>query len=174
MVEIIPKQAPEQFFSRTTFLYAGIGLFVAAASAFFIIQQLQVRAAEELQRLEIVLTSGKTQEERLLEGRMTSLQRKVKDFANLIEGRQDSLQAFLFLEKHTHPQLTFSKADFHSQTHLLTLQGRAQDFTTVEAQVALFLGQEEVSSVNVSRLELGEEGEVLFTLEVAFSPSLFQ
>ncbi|MBI1984528.1 MAG: hypothetical protein HYS60_00240 [Candidatus Wildermuthbacteria bacterium] len=174
MVEIIPKQSSQSSLSGTAFLYAAVVLFFAAVGSFFVLQKLQGNAQDELQRLEIELGTAKTPEERVLEGKIFSYERKIKDFASLAASRESSLPPFLFLEENTHPKVLFTKLEFNPGDRVMQLQGETQDFSTLDAQILILKQKEEVGSLDVSSLLLGDQGQVKFTLKIVFSQSLFK
>lgn len=174
MVEIIPKEVNPQFFSQKTFLSFGVIAFIVAVSSFFVIQHLSSKASKELERLETILSSEKTKEERVLESRITLLDRKVEDFGTFTTTFEDLGKEFEFLEMNTHSQVAFTDAVILPKLHEMKLEGTTQDFSILQVQVAILKKQKELQSVGVKDLKLGEKGQVEFALDLVFSPDLFK
>lgn len=171
MVDIIPKQKLE-YPVWTQALFVGSVLFLLAlAGGFFFILQLQGKAEKELESIEGVLAQGKTLDEARLEQSVFRYRDKFNDFLSIAGAeRNDARPVFEFLEAYTHPQVVFTTISVEPKLATLKLAGATQNFRTLQEQMVIFQNREELTKLTLSNIVLGEKGQVVFQLEMIFTP----
>lgn len=173
-MEIIPKQESTNSLRSRLPLIVVIAALCLVLISFFVFRQLQSNSKKTIANLENFLNTGATAKEKQLEQKVLAYQRKIADFGVFIQSRQDSLRFFQFLEQYAHPKIFFTDANLDTQNRLLILQGETLDFGSLDQQLSIFKQRDEIDGVRLSKLDIGTSGRVVFTLELAFSPKIFQ
>jgi len=169
MVEIIPKQRQGYPLLTQILFFGSMALLLAAVGSFFLILQLQGRTEKGLGKVQQNLAQGKTQEEARLEKAIFQYRDKFNDFSTIARSRNDARPALEFLENYTHPKVVFTTLDLDPRIQTLKLVGSTLDFRTLQEQMAVFQNREELAGLNLSSIVLGEQGEVIFQLEMKFA-----
>ena len=168
MVEIIPKQKLEYpLFAQLLFWGSLIFLFLVVGS-FFVLLSLQGKTEKSLEHIQQNLAQGKTPEEVSLEKTIFRYRDKFNDFEQLAAARNDVRPVFEFLESYTHPKVVFTALDLEPGIQTLKLVGATSTFRTLQEQMATFQGKAELAGLNLANITLGEQGEVVFQLEMKF------
>ncbi len=173
MVEIIPKQELASKREKLPLFVACI-LLVAVLAGLFAFWQLKTNTQKTIVKLEEFLQRGKTAKEQQLEQKMLMYQKKLSDFDTFAQSRKNPLRFFQFLEQNTHPKVFFTNTTLDVPNRSLLVQGETLDFITLDQQLSLFKQKSEIESVQLSKLDIGQQGRVTFTLELTFSPKIFQ
>ena len=98
-------------------------------------------------------------------------QQRISDFKALLLKHKKVENVFAFLEKNTIPAVWFS--DFEMSEEGISLQGKSPSFLTIEQQIGIFSEQEEVKKVNLSDISINEDGQIEFSMEISFSPAIY-
>jgi hypothetical protein len=167
-VTIIPKQKFEYPLWAQGLFIASILSLLIIIGGFFLIFSLQGRAQKELEMVQGVLAQGKTREEVRLEQSVFRWRDKFNDFAVLAAARTDARPVFEFLEQYTHPQVVFTTISLEPKLATLKLVGSTRDFKTLQEQMAIFQNREELTGLTLSNIVLGEQGQVMFQLDMGF------
>ena len=142
MVEIIPKQRQGYPILTQILFFGSMALLLAAVGSFFLMLQLQGRAERGLEKIQQLLSQGKTPEEVRLEKAIFQYRDKFNDFSSLARSRNDARPVFEFLESYTHPKVVFTTLNLDPRTQTLKLVGSTLDFRTNNCVVLLscFIG----------------------------------
>ena len=175
MVEIIPKPTPKLPFKWLNILfYFSLILVLFSIFSFFLIDHFQRKAFQTLEDLESTLAREKTPEEVALEKEIFGYQKKINDFSILLESYQPPLNFFPVLEKNSHPKVQFTDFSLNPKNLQAILSGKTESFQTLDQQLSIFKKENLIKDVNLSKLFIGKEGEVEFTLNLSLSPAIFK
>jgi len=157
MVEIIPRKAAELPLWIKILFYILIALLLAAVLSYFILGHFQKKSLTALQNLEEEILKEQTPQKIALEKEILSKQKKINDFA-------------LILDYH----LLSSKINLSPAEQLAIVSGRAETFPALGQQLQIFKKEAFVKSATLSKISLGEKGEIEFTLTLSFDPNFFK
>ena len=174
MVEIIPKQVKKTLPWQNFLLYASLGLLVAAILSYSILMFSENKASVSLLELEEEILKAGTPEEKALEVKVLSLDKKIKAFAVLLSTYQRPSNFFKSLEELSHPKTWFSRLELYPETRKAVISGKTPNFQTLGQQLIILQSQDLFKDINLSNLSLGKEGEVEFTFNLSLSPQLFK
>jgi Tfp pilus assembly protein PilN len=175
MVELIPKQQKVTLPRWMTVLFYGsLGAFVLVLAVFGILTLLVGATESDLQATKAAIEQEQTVERRQLEAELTGYAKKITDFSKLLALHYDTRRFFAELEMNTHPRVWFSetKIDFDKLT--VRLSGKAESFSALGQQLAIFEQSPFFRNMNLSAVSLSREGEVRFSVDFSFDPKLFQ
>jgi len=173
-MEIIPKPEQKNIFRPQTLFAAAVLLLAFVAGSFLVFSKLQAQSRKIIASVESQLMSGGTKEQKKAEQEVLTYQRKIADFKSFILSRQDPSRFFKFLEQYTQPKVFFKQLNLNTKDRLIILEGEAFDFTTLDQQLLVLRGRNEISKVTLSNVNIGENGRVVFALELTFSQKIFQ
>ena len=173
-MEIIPKPEQKNIFGSNTPFVAAVLLLAFAAGSFLTFWQLQAKSKKTIASLESQLALGGTKEQKKVEQQVLAYQRKIGDFKSFVSSRQDASRFFQFLEHYTHPKVFFKQVNLNVKDGFMILEGEASDFTTLDEQLLVFRERNEIDKATLSNVNIGENGRVVFALELTFSQKIFQ
>lgn len=172
MVTIIPKGPQKTSLLQPLLFYFSIGLVIAMALAFFVLNNFANRASDNFTDLEEQIEQVGDAD---MEDRVIKLITKMEDFSLLVADHQKPSRFFDFLESITHPKVGFLELELIPSDLQANLTGFATDFQSVAQQMYIFQDQEDfIKGVELTELSLGSMGEAIFVLELHLSPALFQ
>jgi len=174
MVEIIPRKAVELPLWLKILFYILIALLLAAVLSYFILGHFQKKSLTTHQNLEEEILKEKTSQKIALEKEILSEQKKINDFALILDHHLLSSKFFHFLEQTSHPRIWFSKINLSPAEQLAIVSGRAETFSALGQQLQIFKKESFVRSATLSKISLGEKGEIEFTLTLSFDPTFFK
>jgi len=166
MVEIIPKPIEKVPFWQQILFYFSISLLVIVIISYFVLGAFQKKSEIYLQNLDEKISQAKTPEIIALEKEVLSWQRKIKDFAKVFDQHKLNSKFFQFLEEKTYPKVFFSKIDLNSQNLEVILSGQADSFQSLGYQIQILEKEPLIKKINLSKISIGKEGGVEFTLEI--------
>jgi hypothetical protein len=170
MVEIIPKPIEKVPSYPKKLFYFFIFLFFSLLISYFILTSLQQKSEALLSNLTETISRGKTSEIISLEKENLNYQRKIQDFLPLLENHKFPSRFFEFFETNTHPRVFFSQINLNSQDSLANLTGQTDSFSTLGQQLLIFEERPEVATPNLTRVSIGKDGKIEFTLNLSFNP----
>jgi hypothetical protein len=175
MIEIIPRPKPRLPFWQSVLLWISISLLVLSVLGYFVLGYLEKKDSQVLQDLEEFLTEEKTVKEiDSLEKEVFEYQEKIENFSQLFNSHQLSSNLFKLLESKTHPQVFWMSIGLDTEELAVFLAGQTQDFQTLGQQISILKEEELISEINLSDIQLGEEGKVDFKLDLSFFPRAFK
>ena len=174
-IEIIPKKIETKLptLLNILFYFALILLIISLLSllALFLFQK---NSKKILQNIEEKIAEKGTPEERALEGKIILYQKKINDFSDLLNSHQANLKFFTSFEGLTHPKIFFSKVDLKISEGKVILSGTAENFEVLGQQFLIFKKENFIKNINLTKISIGEEGEIDFSLELTFEPEKFK
>lgn len=173
MVEIIPKQAVK--YPKWTNIMLGISFLLLIASFVSVLafKQLQANTANVIDGFNIQLDEGKTQEELQLERKVFLYRDKLDDFARVAGDRTYPISFFPFIEQQVHEKVFFTSLNLTPKENKAHLLGEAATFQVLAEQLAILKTSDKVQGIQLSSIEFGKKGEVLFGLEMDFKQDFF-
>lgn len=172
-IEVIPKKAEAKPLSLLSVLFSlSLVLLVISFLVSLLLFLFRENSIGILQDIEAKIVEKGTVQEKAEEGKIFLYQKKINDFSRLLNLHQSNLKFFVFLESLTHPRVFFSKADLGIREGKVSLSGAAQNFEALGQQVYIF--QESGLNVDLTKVSIGEKGEINFALEVAFDQAQFK
>lgn len=174
MVEIIPKSTEKIPLWREILFYLSIILLLITISSYFILDHRLKNSEKVLANLRERLALEKTAEEIALEKEISSWQKKIEDFGKLIREHIFSSNFYTFLERVCHPQVFFSKSELIPANGKAILDGQAENFIVLSQQISILKSKKEIKNLNLSKVEIGKEGKINFTLNLSLDPILFK
>jgi len=173
MVEIIPKPAEKAPFWQEVLFYFSTFLLVGVIIGYFLLGLLEKKSENYLQNLEEQIFKEKTLEIIALEKEVLAYQRKIKDFAEILDQHKLSSKFFEFLERKTYPKISLSKLNLNPQTLEVTLSGLANNFSSLGYQLQILEKEALVKKINLSKISIAKTGEIEFTLELNLDQKIF-
>jgi len=171
-IEITPQKKDIKTILEKVVLYIGIFLLVLELLSFFLINYYNKKINEEILQTEKKL--AKTEEEDILEKEVLSIKKKIDDWSNIVSNYKKSSNFFEFLEKNTHPDISFSKMSLSVKDNNVSLSGQSKSFDVLGQQVMILKNKQEVESITVSKTSLNRERMVDFELNIKLNPSIFK
>ncbi|MCH8741423.1 PilN domain-containing protein [Patescibacteria group bacterium] len=171
-IDIIPKPPEEEPIWLNILFYISIGFLISVILIYFLLGHLQRNSEEILEGIEISLQVAQTSEERELENSVLQYKRKIDDFAIIFSQHKTNSGVFPFFEEITHPEIQFSS--FQLAKPSVTLSGTAENFVALAQQLSIFQKNPKVSTVNLSQISSGEDGNVGFIFTLTLLPEIFE
>jgi len=174
-IEIIPKKVGAKPLNLLNVLFYFslilLIIFLLGSLALFFFQK---NLNKTLQDLKIKIAAKGTPEEIALEKRILLTQKKIDDFADLMNFHQSNLKFFTTLESLTHPKIFFSKIDLEINKGKISLSGITENFEVLGQQFLILKKEDYIKNVNLSKLSISKEGKIEFTFEILFAPEKFK
>jgi hypothetical protein len=172
--QIIPKPMPKTPVIINILFYISILALIVMTVGYFYLINLEKNTQDNLSELEKILTEEKIERERELEKEIFGYQKKIKDFSTLLDSHQTFYGLFEFLEKNCHPKVWFSTFNIEAENHELMLTAQAENFQSVEQQILILKDcSDDVLDVELSGINIEEEGAIGFSLKLSLNPELF-
>ena len=172
--QIIPKPIAKTPLIINIIFYILILALIATPISYFYLVNLEKKTQDNLSELEKILTEEKIEREQELETEIFGYQKRIRDFSTLLDSHQTFYGLFEFLEKNCHPKVWFSTFNIEAENHQLTLTGQAENFQSIEQQILIFKDcTDNVSDVELSEINIEEEGAIGFGLRLSLDPELF-
>lgn len=174
-IEIIPKKAEAKTLTLINILfYFSLILLIIILLSSLLLFLFQKSFNNTLQDVKINIAAIGTPEEMVLEGRIFSIQKKINNFAALLDLRQSNLKFFTNLEKITHPKIFFSKVSLQIKEGRISLSGAAENFEALGQQLLIFKKEDYIGSVSLSKASMGENGKIEFVFGLSFAAEKFK
>ncbi len=145
-----------------------LGLGGTYAYFYFQGKNMSQRITEISQKLQ------KTEEEKALENDLLSKEKKIEDFKKLLSGHKKIINVFNFLQERTHPQVWFSNFNFEGSGGSVSVEAKAKNFEAAGQQLLTLRKESILKTINLSELSTGEQGGVVFSLNLTFDSQIFE
>lgn len=173
-IEIIPKKVEAKLPIVNILFYVFLILLIISVLSYFILGYFQKKSARTLENIEDIISQKETPEVKALEKRIFGYQKKIEMIDSLLTSHQLSRNFFTFLENLSSPKIFFSKLDLNVEKLEASLSGQAESFEGLGQQLLIFRKGEFIKDVNLTKVSIGKEGEIEFTIELSFDPQLFK
>ncbi len=101
-------------------------------------------------------------------------QKKINDFGTLVSEHRKTENIFEFLERTTLPNVWFSDFNFDSSKNTVELSGQAESFVALGQQLRVLKKEKFLKNINLSKVSIGKEGEIDFSLHLTFGNQLYK
>jgi hypothetical protein len=128
---------------------------------------------KQIADLDIKIATVGTDEQKQQEKMVFRYQKKIADFAKLIENHKMSLNIFTFFEKETLPNIWFDRFSMNEKDGSIILSGEADSNETLSHQTDSFEKNEYVKEVSLLNFSNGTAGRVTFNMNLSFKPEIF-
>jgi len=173
-MEIIPKKIIQIPKWLNYLFYISLIVLFLVIIGIFIINNSVNNFQTTLKELDGFLAQIRTPENIALESEVRSYERKIKDFAPLLEEHLETSNIFSFLQKDCHPKVWFQQFSLDSRQNKVNLSGETQNFETLGQQILIFKYDKLVGDVKLEKVSLGKEGEINFSLSISLNPQIFK
>lgn len=171
-IEIIPKEAAKLPLWQNILFYISVALILACIIGYFVLDHFTKKSELIFQDLEKALAEARTPQQ-ALEKEILDYRDKIEDFSSLLIAHQKSSNCFDFLEKITHPKVSFSELNLDTKGNQVRLLGRAESFQILGQQLLIFQEAKFVQNLNLSEVKISEGGKIEFTFDFSLNPKLF-
>lgn len=114
-----------------------------------------------------------TPEELALKKEVSVYQTNIENFKTLIDLHKKPGGIFSFLEEVCHPNIWFTGFNFTLDGNKVSVEGSAKDFIVLAQQLMILKQHKDVlTQITVSDINSGEEGEITFSLNLAFADQI--
>jgi hypothetical protein len=174
MVEVIPKTIKEKApkFQYILFWFSFL-LLILVALLFHLFNYQEKRATIALADLKRKIAQTRTPQQIALEKEIVTYQKKIEDLSILLNSHKQTSLFFETLEKSTLPGVYFSSLNLDLKDNLAILSGAAKDLSTLSRQLLVFENNSLIEKAEVSEIKFSEEGDIIFKVDLLFSPEIF-
>lgn len=173
-VQLIPKQEEKEPILPNVLLYLSIIILIVAISSYFVLKNFLQKTENNIQSVKNQITQLNSSPQNNLKEEVLNDQKKINDFASLLNSQKYTSQVFPFIEKLTLPNVTFSSFDLKVSKNEVSVSGFADSFQTLGQQLLAFQNDPLVKSVALSGVSLGTKSGVPFTFDLILDPKVFQ
>ena len=114
-----------------------------------------------------------TPENKAIEERVGKISQKLEKFSQAFLGHKFSYTFFEFLRGICHPNVSFSDMSLNLSTGSANLTGQTNSYRSLSEQILILKNIKEISSLDVSDINLNKEGMVAFRLSFLVDPIFF-
>ena len=171
-IEIIPKQKTKEVSWANIVLYVVLVLLLAFVLSYIFFVFYQQRLQREFRELETALQ--RTPSEKDLEETVLLLKNRIDDSGMLLAQHRLPTRVFDLLEQNTHPRVWFFDVKLNFAIGSLDISGVASNFEVLGQQILIFEQNQSIKQVKVSRVSVGREGDIRFSLQLVFDKNLLK
>jgi len=172
-IEIIPKKTEAKLPAVNILFYLSLILLIIFALSYFVLGYFQKKSAKTLQNIEDIISQKETSVKALKE-KIFGYQEKIEVVASLLTSHQLSRNFFTRLEDLSCPKVFFSNLDLDVGKYQVSLSGQTESFEALGQQLLIFKKGEFIKDVNLTKVSIGKEGEIEFSIELSFDPQMFK
>jgi hypothetical protein len=173
-IQIIPRSAEKQPFWLNFLFYFSLLLAISAASSYFILGSMTNKAEKTYDNLVLQLSQTATQQEASLEKQIFDYKKKIDNFSLILNNKRYSSQVFPFIEKMTHPKVSFSSFKLDAVSGEVSLIGKTDNFQTLAQQMAVFKNEKSITKLTLSGLSAEKDGRLSFNLDFILDQGFFK
>ena len=152
----------EQFW---TFADNFVKVFIVIVGVFFFSAKISA-SKNRIEKLDEQLAAVKSQEEVKIEKELMAYKKKVNNVVSILEGRERSLEFYLFLEGLVHPDIYFTGLSLDIEQGTASLTGIVNDFKSLGQQVSAFKESGYIYDAQAETVSLDTEEGIGFTIQI--------
>jgi len=153
--------------------YLSLILLAATVGAFFYLQNLNRQANDELAAVSAQAAKTKTEEQKNLEARVLSAQRKLEDFSKKLDERRAGTEFFNNFEALVLPEVYFSECNADMKQLKIKLTGHAKTFQSLGQQVSMFYSANNIlENIDLEKVSINEDGGIDFSLNAGIKQEM--
>ena len=174
-VSLIPKPAEGIKFTKilNIIFYVSLALILASLLIFFLLNNAVKKSTKFLEEQERILISQRTPEQLESEKNILNFKQKMRDFESLFSQHRFLSNAFVVLEKLTHPKVWFSNLQLNLQAGQIVLTGQADSFRVLGEQLLIFKNDAKIKELTLSGATVNPQGKIDFNLRITLNPQVF-
>ncbi|KKQ21721.1 MAG: hypothetical protein A3G45_01955 [Candidatus Staskawiczbacteria bacterium RIFCSPLOWO2_12_FULL_37_15] len=153
--------------------YFVISLLISAIFCYLIFISKIYLQEKEIKKLDAAIETVGTDVQKDHEKTVFNYQKKINDYALLIDNHEFASNVFGFLEKDTLPNVWFSRFSLPTKQNKVDLTGEAESMDALSRQTAAFEKNEFVKKVNLLGSSVGDSGKVNFSLSLLLDSKIF-
>lgn len=148
-------------------------LMVSLVICYFIFSAKIYLQRTEIQKIQKEIILAGTPEQKQKEEYVFATQKKINDFAALLQERKKTSNIFSFIEKNSLPEVWFSKFSVSQKNNEIGLDGETENDLLLSKQISIFEKSPYVKKIVSLRSGSSESGKTSFSISLALDPSLF-
>lgn len=170
----IRKRAPIALKGQQIFFLFSILVFLATCGTWIGVYLYAGRVLNQNSDLRSQIASFQEDLDPNLLKELISISNKLASARALIQKHTITSSVFEFLEKNTHPKVSYSSIGYSSQARTMDFAATAANFAVLARQISVFESSQFVEKVTFGGLSLNEKGDVGFKLGITFRPELIR
>lgn len=171
-IEIIPKERFQIPVWTIIILTLCLIIFLGLSSSYFYFYQSLKKISQEITNKEEALKM--TPSEIALDKDISIKEKKINNFSSLASAHRKSFNVFSFLERVSHPQISFNDFNFNSSKDTVTIKGEVASFIALGQQFLILKQENVLRKINLSEVSISQEGKIKFSLQLIFNPQIFK
>lgn len=173
MIEIIPKKIQKAPNWQKVGLYAVAALLAVAVLGYVLMFLFESNALKELQAVEDSIAQVGNKEEKIQEAEVLLAQKRIDDFAKLLDEHKKTSNFFSLLEETTHPKIWLTEIDLLPKEATAMVTGQTANFRNLGEQLLILRDQPIIKAINLNDLRIGDSGAAVFTFQIDLNPQIF-
>ncbi|KKQ77234.1 MAG: hypothetical protein US98_C0009G0008 [Parcubacteria group bacterium GW2011_GWC1_38_6] len=174
-IEIIPKKKERKSITLIgAIFYFSVILLLSIFLISLLLLGFQLTLNRNISNVKAKIDSVATPEDLMTERKVTLTQKKINDFAFLIDNHRSNEKFFASFEKLVHPKIFFSEINLRLEQGRATLSGKTDNFEILGQQFLILEKEGYIKSVVLSKSEIDKEGKISFVVEVSFDSNNFK
>jgi hypothetical protein len=170
---IIYQLRTKKFWWIDTIFYFVVALLLATIICYLIFTTKISFQEKRLKDLENSMANVGTAQQKELESKVLDYQKKIDNFAILLQNHKIPTNIPDFLEKTTLPNVWFYTFLITAKISGIQLSGEAENMPTLSRQISIFEGNELVKTISDLSSEITSSGRVRFSVNLSFDPNIF-
>jgi len=172
-IEVTPKKKKRIKWINYA-LYLSVALLIISVIGYSFLYYSFHNSQRELSELETTIQENQTTEMNLLEKDIKNSEKKIGYFSELIDNHLLPIGLFNLLEASIHAKVTFSDLRLSAENNKTTIQGTTESFRTLGEQVLVLELEPKIKNVELSKLSMGEGGNIEFEMILTLAPEVIR
>lgn len=153
--------------------YFVISLLIATVFCYLIFLTKNNFQRKDIEKEIAALQTVGTYQQKEYAKEVINYQKKINDFASLLENHGFASNVFAFMEAQTMPNVWFKKFDLDKKNNGVQLSGESDDMDSFSRQVAVFEKNKYVKNIGTLNSSLGKFARVAFNIDLALDQNIF-
>lgn len=129
---------------------------------------------QEINEINEKMLAFPTVQQKEQEKEVFDYKKKIDDFSAILNNQKFFSNVFVFMEKNTLPNVSFSLFDITESLREVRLSGETDNMSSLSHQIQVFEENKDyVKSISVLNSQLGANGATKFVLNISFHPQIF-
>ncbi len=154
-------------------LTLAITLIVGALVIYFGLIGISLYMGGKLSNIKNQVTFLQSQEDVAKENSMADFSNRLDTLSTILNEHIYFSRIFPFISRITLPQVVYGSFQADATTGSLKLDGAADSFSTMAKQLVLFYDNNQIKSVDISNIKIGQNGGVTFSVNLSIDPSIY-
>ncbi|MFA5431648.1 MAG: hypothetical protein WC319_02045 [Candidatus Paceibacterota bacterium] len=164
-IEIVPEKKENHIIENIVLIFSVV-VFLISLGSFFYFNSILTQKKAELVSLTNQLNSLTKPDMQEKVATLEEAGKYIADFKTLFQGNPNVNGFFLAFQSWTHPKVVYSGFTFDVTSRKATMVGSTVGFQNIMQQLAILKAEKTFESYEVSNINLGENGEITFNLNL--------